>query len=235
MQKPLDHTSREVRSEAEPGSVKSARGDRKRGRTYHHGNLREALLAGATRLVASGTAIRLTVKELTDEMGVTPAAFYRHFTSVEQLLESLYFEGLDLLEQVERDATTASKEHDAGDYLKLLVALVQAYARFALEYPGHFRLVANSDFGARPAAEQKYRPAIKMMVDAVKDGQAAGQIIEGNPRDLAIAAWATLHGLTTLFTGGPIKAVLQTRPARAHQLEEAAANMIRRGLARSQV
>ena len=195
-------------------------------RSYHHGTLREALLKSAANLVAASSVVQVTVRDLAADTGVTSAAFYRHFTSVEQLLDVLYIQGLELLEETEAEAARRSD----GDAIDRIVAMLRAYARFAVERPGLFRLIVNSDIGSRPTKVQKYRPAINMIVDAVKQGQAAGQIIDGNPRDLAISAWSTLHGLAALFTTGPMRAVLEDRPARAQQLEDAAALLIRRGL-----
>lgn len=195
---------------------------------YHHGTLREALLQSAANLVAKSSVVQVTVRDLAEDTGVTSAAFYRHFTGVEQLLDVLYVNGLELLEEAEAEAASRSE----GNAIDRIVAMLRAYARFAVEQPGLFKLIVNSDVGSHPNREQKYRPAINMIVEAVKEGQAAGQIIDGNPRDLAISAWATLHGLAALFTTGPMRAVLEDRPARARQLEDAAALLIQRGLAK---
>ena len=195
-------------------------------RKYHHGTLREALLQSAANRVAASSVVQVTVRDLAEDTGVTSAAFYRHFTSIDQLLDVLYIQGLELLEEAETEAARRSD----GDAIDRIVAMLRAYVRFAIERPGLFRLIVNSDIGSRPTKVQKYRPAINMIVDAVKQGQSAGQIIDGNPRDLAISAWSTLHGLAALLTTGPMRAVLEDRPARAQQLENAAVHFIRRGL-----
>lgn len=184
----------------------------------------------AARLAQDRGGIHLTVKELTSEVGVTPPAFYRHFASIEDLLEKVRLEGLDQLERSQDRAIQELASRDGDDSIEDVAGMLRAFIQFAMSHPGLYRIMTDSDVASRPSAEQKDRPAIAMIVDAIKSGQKEGQIVEGNPRDLAVAAWAAFHGLAALFTNGPLHTVLSERPQRAKQIEDALVTIVSRGL-----
>ncbi|PJI53873.1 TetR family transcriptional regulator, partial [Methylobacterium radiotolerans] len=58
-------------------------------RSYHHGNLKEALLEAARRFIAERGIGGFTLVDAARLVGVTPAALYRHFRGREALLEEL--------------------------------------------------------------------------------------------------------------------------------------------------
>ena len=58
-------------------------GDR---RSYHHGNLKEALIEAARRFIAERGIGGFTLVDAARLVGVTPAALYRHFRGREALL-----------------------------------------------------------------------------------------------------------------------------------------------------
>jgi hypothetical protein len=55
-------------------------------RGYHHGNLREALIEAALRLIGEKGPGGFTVAEAARAAGVSPAAPYRHFRDGQDLL-----------------------------------------------------------------------------------------------------------------------------------------------------
>jgi AcrR family transcriptional regulator len=66
------------------GAMESSAG--KRG--YHHGDLRNALVAAAAELAAKGGPQSVTIRAAAREVGVTPTAAYRHFAGHEDLLNA---------------------------------------------------------------------------------------------------------------------------------------------------
>jgi AcrR family transcriptional regulator len=48
--------------------------------TYHHGNLRAALIQGGLELIEEKGVRALTLREIGDRLGVSRSAPYRHFT-----------------------------------------------------------------------------------------------------------------------------------------------------------
>ncbi|GJE72541.1 TetR family transcriptional regulator [Methylorubrum podarium] len=73
-------------------------GDR---RSYHHGNLKEALIEAARRFIAERGIGGFTLVDAARLVGVTPAALYRHFRGREALLEEVAGRGFsDLAERL---------------------------------------------------------------------------------------------------------------------------------------
>src|SRR5512142_3557657 len=61
---------------------------------YHHGNLRNALLAAALKLVSTRGVEGFSLREAARVVGVSAAAAYRHFEDRSALLKALAHEGL---------------------------------------------------------------------------------------------------------------------------------------------
>src|SRR5271169_3639688 len=105
-------------------------------RPYHHGNLREALLQGAVRVVAELGPAAFTLREVARRAGVSHNAPYRHFRDKDALLAAVAAQGF-------RELTVAMRE--AGErQLKPLDKLKQsglAYVAFAVRRPEHFTVM----------------------------------------------------------------------------------------------
>src|SRR5215471_5003962 len=99
--------------------------------TYHHGDLRAAILDEAARLVADRGADRVSLRELAREAGVSHAAPAHHFTDRRGLFTALATQGFQLLAQALIDAR--------GDFTDAALA----YVRFAIDHPGHYQVMFN--------------------------------------------------------------------------------------------
>ena len=58
-------------------------------RTYHHGDLRQALLDAGIALARDGGPEAVVLREATRRAGVVPNAAYRHFVSRHALLQAV--------------------------------------------------------------------------------------------------------------------------------------------------
>jgi len=67
--------------------------------TYHHGDLRAAVLSAAWELIESQGVARLSVREAARRAGVSHHAPYRHFADRDALLDALVIEGFEQLEK----------------------------------------------------------------------------------------------------------------------------------------
>src|SRR5215472_6862067 len=97
--------------------------------TYHHGDLKTVILAKAATLVAERGADGISLRELAREAGVSHAAPAHHFTDRRGLFTALAAEGFQLL--------TAALTDARGRFADAALA----YVRFALEHPGHYRVM----------------------------------------------------------------------------------------------
>lgn len=175
-------------------------------RPYHHGNLRRTLLDAALALFVERGAFDFTLRELARAAGVTHNAPYRHFTGKADLLEALRAEGTAALAVAARAALAA-----AGDDPRRRVrALGDAYLRFALAEPHRFRLMLHNPLGpaeAEAAIDPRPGTALGILRETLEDARKAGVARQDlSARELALAAWALVHGLASLVVERQIPA-----------------------------
>jgi AcrR family transcriptional regulator len=106
--------------------------------TYHHGDLRAALLKVAAAEIERVGYESLSLRELAEKLGVSRAAPYRHFADRRALLAAVAAGGFDELTAIHRKA--AGKTPQAR-----LVAAGHGYLAFAADRPQMFRLMFVSD------------------------------------------------------------------------------------------
>jgi AcrR family transcriptional regulator len=158
--------------------------------TYHHGALREALIDAGLRALEAQRGTDLSLRELARDVGVSPAAVYRHFPGKDALLAALGRTGLEMLGAAQRKAYDASGGGQRG-----FIETGRAYVRFALAHPALFRLTfAHCDPAMLPS--DKDDPASRLLHDTTveltgEDGAAAER--------LALQAWAIAHGVAMLM------------------------------------
>src|SRR5882762_8879130 len=151
--------------------------------TYHHRDLRTALLRAAGKRFEKQGITSLSVREAARRVGVSHNAPYRHFADREALLAALAAQGFEMLGQAMRGQTGRG--------------MGEAYVRFALQYPQRFRLM----FGGQVALE-KY-PRLRAAASSAFDQlQAAFSGYAVEPRVAAAAAWSLVHGLSHLILDG---------------------------------
>ena len=136
--------------------------------TYHHGDLRAALIKAADEIIAEGGIEAFSLRAAAQRAGVSPGAPAHHFGSAKGLLTEV---ALLAYERVGRYLEEAGHSDDVVADVR---ALSLAFVTFALDHPGHFRLMFRNDLVNRD--DPRY-PAV-----SVKPGMRLG---------LAVAAY---HG-----------------------------------------
>jgi AcrR family transcriptional regulator len=115
---------------------------------YHHGNLRQALVEAALRLIADQGPTGFTLSEAAKAAGVTPAAVYRHFAGRDDLLAEIARQGFDIFAALMEYAWNDGKPTPLAGF----EATGRAYLAFARKYPGHYMAMFESglSFGEHP-------------------------------------------------------------------------------------
>ena len=164
---------------------------------YHHGHLRDGILAAAVAVIARDGVDALSLRAVAKDLGVSHTAFRRHFGSREGVLNAVAAQGHRML--AERLNAAAA----AGDFVEVGVA----YVRFALDQPGHFTVMFRSDLldDADPelaaARDESYAP-LRAGVRAMElDDPEAGEVI----------GWGLAHGIATLALTGNLDPALARR------------------------
>ncbi|MCU0646758.1 MAG: TetR/AcrR family transcriptional regulator [Gemmatimonadaceae bacterium] len=155
--------------------------------TYHHGDLRNALLVAATELLEAHGPAALSLRDVARSAGVSHNAPYRHFANRDALLDAIAADGFRAL----ADDMRTVKGRQPADRL---AAMGQAYVAAARARPGRFALMfappgAPDAFPATAAAAQH---TYAVLAAAVRE-------VVGRDDPVAVAsAWALAHGLADL-------------------------------------
>lgn len=108
--------------------------------TYHHGDLRSALIDASVEMVAEVGADAFTLKGASQIAGVSVAAPYRHFSDKSELLHEVTEKAF---EKMAKAMMVASLGLEIGT-IESITALGQAYVSFAAENPKLFRLMCDN-------------------------------------------------------------------------------------------
>jgi AcrR family transcriptional regulator len=161
--------------------------------SYHHGDLRAAVLRAALEVIAESGPGAVSLRELARRAGVSHAAPAHHFGDKAGLLTAVAAEGFELL----ADELTGARQ--AGDdYLGIGVR----YVGFAVDHRAHFEVMYRPDLYHRDdpavvAARDRAGHALYGGAGALAD--AAGAV---DPRLVGVAAWSLMHGFVTLWLNG---------------------------------
>ncbi|HWD27140.1 MAG TPA: helix-turn-helix domain-containing protein, partial [Rhizomicrobium sp.] len=99
-----------------------------RARAYHHGDLRNALLDAARKILEEETLGQLSLRAVARRAGVSHAAPYRHFPNHEALLVELAVEGF--VELKDEIAAAGAQATDAES--DRIASIGAAYMRFVV-------------------------------------------------------------------------------------------------------
>ncbi len=170
-------------------------------KSYHHGDLRSALVDEGLKLLGESDAEHLSLREVARNVGVSATAVYRHFPDKQALLSALSFEGGKHLAERQRVVQDA-----AGGGLAGFDAIGREYVRFAVENPALFRLMmTKARYGAMLEVRNEGDGGLGLLRQNV-DALAADDISEDQKRTRAVQAWAIVHGLAMLILDGQIPA-----------------------------
>jgi AcrR family transcriptional regulator len=162
-------------------------------RTYHHGNLRTALLSAAETALAAGED--LSMRELARRVGVSHAAPRRHFSDKQALLDALAEDGFVRLGEELRAAIAD------GDFSERMLGFAWAYVTFAIDHAALVDLMFAGKHrveAVRVASDQAFQAPLALVLE----GQAAGEVVPGELEQVATIALATLHGLAAMVING---------------------------------
>ena len=174
--------------------------------SYHHGNLRQALLEHGVALARAGGPDAVVLRDVQRLAGVSNSAAYRHYADRHALLAAVKANvmaqlGGAMLAALDRVPTENVRERAVERFR----ACGQAYVDFAVAEPGLFRTAFLPD-GTEPSQElvPAERHPFQILRGCIDDVVAVGLLSESRRDGLDEAAWAAVHGAATLFLDGPL-------------------------------
>jgi AcrR family transcriptional regulator len=153
-------------------------------------------------LAETGDARRLTLRGVAKRVGIAATSIYLHFPDVEHLAAAV-------AERCFEDLTAAEDAAERGvdDPAQALLARCRAYCRFALEHPGHYRVMVQADLSLVRADgfdQLPGRRAFGALVRAIERCLDAGLAPRRDPpARLAALVWSAEHGLVSLRMARP--------------------------------
>lgn len=168
-------------------------------RSYHHGDLREALLEQAITSVNAVGADHLSLRAVAAAVGVSPSAAYHHFSDKDELLAAVKARGFERLDIYISQNIVEFESHnpDAHQVRKLMQAGALAYINFAVDNPHWFYIMFSG------MKELQKPPYMESSMEHLKNifTVTRGIIIEDHAltEDVLLAS---VHGIAALVVEG---------------------------------
>jgi AcrR family transcriptional regulator len=193
----------------------SQRPARKPQNTYHHGDLRDALVQAALQEVERGGPEAVNISALAKKLGVSQPAPYRHFADRDALLVAVTAEAFRQFNVLLRD------EIEKPSQRSKLSRLAQAALAFGLRRHGIYRLMfASRTMACAPVDSELHNAAREtygLLLEAM-EAPPVGLVRERH----ALQIWAALHGVVMLAEQGLLtgRAAIITREQLVDEIVE---------------
>lgn len=171
-------------------------------RGYHHGNLRQALLEAALELARQHGPERVSVREAARQIGVSPAAPFRHFPNRRALMTALAEEAGERL----RIEVRKSMGGRGASPLERLRLLGRGYLQWTMRHPSHFKIVSardQIDLDGSVALRASIGEVRALTEQTLTEAQQQGQVDPAHDVSaLALLSRATVYGLARMNQDG---------------------------------
>ena len=166
--------------------------------SYHHGNLREALINAALELIGSKGTGGFTFAEAARHAGVSAAAPYRHYKDRDALLADVAREGFEAFGKVMQKASSSAKG-------SAFTEMGKSYLKFAHDNPAYYSAMFESglDFSTYPdlrkaagATLNGLRNVVEEMIEKMPEAKRPPATM------VTLHIWAISHGVASLFGRG---------------------------------
>jgi AcrR family transcriptional regulator len=180
--------------------------------TYHHGDLRRALLDAGIDLAREGGPDKVVLREATRRAGVSANAAYRHFADRDALLGDVVSRAQARAADVISETMDAvPPELEPGQRARARFRAVGVgYLRFAMDEPGLFRTafavpVDLSRAASADAAGASGLTPFQLLSTALDAMVEAGVMAQDQRPGAELLAWSAVHGMAMLALEGPLR------------------------------
>lgn len=163
--------------------------------------MQHALLGVARDLLATEGLEKLSTRRIAQQAGTSTTAIYSLFGGKDGLMEALYLDGFDRLE----NALRVSPGDGTDRHLERIVVLTRLYRAFALQHPQDYAVMFEQgipDFQPSPAARLRAWQSLGPLIESIQNAQRSGLLLHQSPEDLAMKLWVASHGVVTLELAG---------------------------------
>ena len=196
-----------------------------RSSSYHHGNLRAALVETGLEMAREAGPEGVALREVARRVGVSHNAAYRHFADRDELLTEIAHRAMDrLAARMQERIAAVVDESEVARARRRLSEVGRAYVEFALEEPGLFRVAFSSKSEAAgeeaPGARVDVGP-YGLLTEVLDELVEVGYLDPSRRLGSDVACWAAVHGFAQLCLDGPVGLLpLEVRDAALDRLLE---------------
>ncbi len=177
-------------------------------RSYHHGDLRSALLQAAHDILNQKGIEALSLRAIAAEAGVSHMAPYAHFKNKSQLYQAVAAAGF-----TELGERMAQVQDDSPPTRELILLYGVQYIEFAISHPQMYRLMLSQTNpgqhleNSEPSSQvqDELQSASMRPYILLRDGFAHYEKNANKVKIQAQGAWAIVHGIAALIIEGHIK------------------------------
>jgi AcrR family transcriptional regulator len=170
--------------------------------SYHHGDLRVALIAAAEAVLTETGVEKFSLRQVARRVGVSHSAPAHHFGDAQGLLCALAAEGFRRLEAAMR----ARQDIPPNGAWDQVLASGLGYLDFALSAPALFRLM----FGSERTRPERHTPELTaagdacfaVLVDGIARLRGAPSAEDPAANAAVVRCWSTVHGCAELMIAG---------------------------------
>lgn len=180
-------------------------------KSYHHGDLRQALLDEAARILKQEGEAGLSMRKLATNIGVSRTAAYHYFANKEELLCAVAEEGFrrfdSILAQIPNAAPNLDEQLKPNEGQTLLRVFVDRYIDFAISHAQYYDLMFGGQLWKSTQLTESLKAqshaSFKAYVSKVKQWQDQGLVDKDvNALQFAQVSWSALHGMSRLMIDG---------------------------------
>lgn len=170
-------------------------------KSYHHGNLKQALVEATLDLVVEKGPHGFSLSEAAKLAGVSPAAPYRHFRNKEDVISEAARQGFEIF------GALMEKAYNKGEpsTLTAFEAVGRAYLAFARKFPGYYITMFESGISIAANRDLSMAANRAMAVLTQAAEKLSSHLPPGKRPPASMVAqhiWALSHGVVELFARG---------------------------------
>ena len=171
---------------------------------YHHGDLEVALITTARKFVKKNGLESLSLRQIANEIGVSPSAAYHYFPDRNSLLSALGFSLFEELADYQERELAKVPGASARTARERFRNLGRTYFDWAIREPHFFNLMF-SDFclieSSMDQAREENR-AYQTLIHCLDDLVETGSMDKKVRASAELLSWAVVHGTTSLIVSG---------------------------------
>ena len=171
-------------------------------KTYHHGNLRNALIEAGINLINDKGIHQFSLRRVAMICEVSHTAPYAHFKDIDSLLQAM---SEHVAIQFTETLNAVIEGREIGG--SAITELGKAYVTFFIEHPNYFQFLFNQS-GVKidlDSEQSNDYPPFTLFRDAAYKIFQNLNLLPKVQKQLLIALWAQVHGIAALATNGNIR------------------------------